>query len=80
MIGTKKIQNQKIGVSEYGAGASITQYVGKFVPEDDPQLSSRGTWHPEEKQTAIHISHFRMISERDYFWGSFVWNMSEKLI
>ena len=70
-----KNPKSKIGVSEYGAGASITQHVGKYVPEDDPQLSSRGTWHPEEKQTAIHISHLKMISERDYIWGSFVWNM-----
>ena len=70
-----KNPKSKIGLSEYGAGASITQHVGKYVPEDDPQLSSRGTWHPEEKQTAIHISHLKMISERDYIWGSFVWNM-----
>ena len=65
----------KIGLSEYGAGASIRQHVGQFVPEDDPRPSSRGPWHPEEKQTAIHISHIKMITERDYIWGSFVWNM-----
>jgi beta-galactosidase len=70
-----KNPKSKIGLSEYGAGASITQHVGKFVPEDDPRPSSRGPWHPEEKQTAIHTSHLKMISERDYIWGSFVWNM-----
>jgi beta-galactosidase len=70
-----KNPKSKIGLSEYGAGASINQHIGKFVPEDDPQPSSRGSWHPEEKQTAIHISHLKMISERDYIWGSFVWNM-----
>ena len=70
-----KNPNSKIGISEYGAGASITQHVGQFKPEDDPRPSSRGTWHPEEKQTAIHISTLKLITERDYIWGSFVWNM-----
>lgn len=70
-----KNHGSKIGISEYGAGGSITQHVGKFIPEDDPRPSSRGAWHPEEKQTAVHISHLKMISERDYIWGSFVWNM-----
>lgn len=70
-----KNPNSKIGVSEYGAGASITQHVGQFKPEEDPRQSSRGTWHPEEKQTAVHISTLKMITERDYIWGSFVWNM-----
>jgi beta-galactosidase len=65
----------KIGISEYGAGASIRQHVGQFVPEEDPRPSSRGLWHPEEKQTAIHLAHIKMITERDYIWGSFVWNM-----
>ena len=70
-----KYPNSKFGVSEYGAGASITQHVSQFVPEEDPRPSSRGPWHPEEKQTAYHISHIKMIAERDYIWGTFVWNM-----
>ena len=65
----------KIGLSEYGAGAGISQHVGQFVPEDNPRPSSRGPWHPEEKQTAIHLAHIKMITERDYIWGSFIWNM-----
>jgi beta-galactosidase len=65
----------KIGVSEYGGGANTNQHVDQFVPEDDPRPSSRGPWHPEEKQTAIHINTLKMITERDYIWGSFVWNM-----
>jgi beta-galactosidase len=67
--------NAKIGLSEYGAGGSLTQHVSQFVPEDNPRPSSRGPWHPEEKQTAIHMSHIKMIAERDFIWGSFVWNM-----
>jgi len=67
--------NSKIGISEYGAGASVNQHVGQFVPEEDPRPSSRGKWHPEEKQTAYHMSHIKLIDERDYIWGTFVWNM-----
>lgn len=70
-----KYPNAKIGISEYGAGASINQHVGQFVPEENPRASSRGNWHPEEKQTAYHIGHIKMIDERDYIWGTFVWNM-----
>ena len=70
-----KNPNAKIGLSEYGGGANTNQHVDQFVPEDDPRPSSRGPWHPEEKQTAIHISTLKMITERDYIWGSFVWNM-----
>jgi beta-galactosidase len=65
----------KIGVSEYGGGSSIRQHVGQFVPEENPRLSSRGPWQPVEKQTAIHMAQLKMITERDYIWGSFVWNM-----
>ncbi|MFN8239339.1 MAG: glycoside hydrolase family 2 TIM barrel-domain containing protein [Bacteroidales bacterium] len=65
----------KIGVSEYGGGANTKQHVDIFVAEEDPRPSSRGPWHPEEKQTAIHMSTLKMITERDYLWGSFVWNM-----
>jgi len=70
-----KQPNSKIGISEYGAGANVHQHVDQFVPEKDPRPSARGKWHPEEKQTAYHISHIKMIDERDYIWGTFVWNM-----
>ena len=71
----KQNPNTKIGLSEYGGGANTNQHVGQFVPEEDPRPTSRGPWHPEEKQTAIHQSTLKMITERDYIWGSFVWNM-----
>jgi beta-galactosidase len=70
-----KNPDAKVGISEYGAGGSITQHVGQFVPEENPRPSSRGPWHPEEKQTAFHMAHIKMIAERDFIWGSFIWNM-----
>ena len=70
-----KYPNSKICVSEYGAGASINQHVSQFIPEENPRPTSRGPWHPEEKQTANHIGHIKMIAERDFIWGSYIWNM-----
>ncbi len=58
------------GVSEYGAGASLHQH------EDDPeQPAARGQWHPEEYQNLTHEAHIEQIEDRDYIWGSYVWNM-----
>ena len=60
----------KRGISEYGAGASIYHQ-----QEALKQPIPSGTWHPENWQTYYHIVNYRIIAERDYVWGSFVWNM-----
>ena len=67
----------KLCISEYGAGAAISQHVGRYREGDgsDARASARGNWHPMEKQTASHMAHIRMIEEREYLWGTFVWNM-----
>jgi len=56
-------------VSEYGAGASIRQ---QQVP---PPLRNAPTsgWHPEQAQTAYHISNWDKLKARPYLSGSFVW-------
>ncbi|MBR5716578.1 MAG: DUF4982 domain-containing protein [Bacteroidales bacterium] len=70
-----KYPDVKICISEYGAGAAFSQHVSQFVEEQDVRASARGRWHPMEKQTASHRQHLQMITERDYIWGSYVWNM-----
>lgn len=60
----------KIAISEYGAGASIYHQQDSLV-----QTSPRSWWHPENWQTEYHIQNWKIISERPYVWGSFVWNM-----
>ena len=60
----------KIGISEYGAGASIRHQQDSLVqPRPD------GWWHPENWQTEYHIRNWEIIGDRSYVWGSFVWNM-----
>jgi beta-galactosidase len=61
-----------IGVSEYGAGASIHQH------EDWSDLQKpepRSPWHPEEYQGYFHEQAYRAIAADPQVWGSFVWNM-----
>ncbi len=60
----------RIGVSEYGAGASI------YHQQDTlKQPAPGGYWHPENWQTYYHIENWKIIRERPFVWGSFVWNM-----
>lgn len=60
----------RIGISEYGAGASIYHQQDSLkrpVPS--------GTWHPENWQTFYHMENWKIIHERPFVWGTFVWNM-----
>ena len=59
-----------IGISEYGAGASIYHQTDTLV-----RPRPAGTWHPENWQTFYHIENWKIIHERPFVWGSFVWNM-----
>ncbi len=60
----------RIGISEYGAGASIHHQQDTLV-----QTSPNSWWHPENWQTEYHIRNWEILSSRPYVWGSFVWNM-----
>lgn len=61
-----------LGISEYGAGSNIAQH------EENAQLSigqSRGQWHPEEFQSNWHEAALKDISEREFIWCNFIWNL-----
>lgn len=60
----------RIGISEYGAGASIYHHQDTLV-----QTNPGSWWHPENWQTYYHRENWKMIAERPYIWGTFVWNM-----
>lgn len=60
----------RIGISEYGAGASIYHQ-----QEETKAGDASGWWHPENWQTAYHIGNWQAIAERPFIWGSFIWNM-----
>lgn len=66
----KKHPQLRIGISEYGAGASI------YHQQDSlKQPAPAGWWHPENWQTYYHMENWKIIADRPFVWGTFVWNM-----
>ena len=63
---------RSIGVSEYGAGAAISQH------EQNPPvriIQARGPWHPEEGESKLLEETWLQIKARPWIWGTFIWNM-----
>jgi beta-galactosidase len=63
-----------IAVSEYGAGAALTQH------SDDATgglINPHGRPHPEEYQNLYHEESWKALKERPYLWGVFIWNMAD---
>ncbi len=61
-----------IGVSEYGAGAALSQH------SDNPNgglVNPHGRPHPEEYQNLYHEASWKQLAARPYLWGVFIWNM-----
>jgi beta-galactosidase len=61
-----------IAVSEYGAGAALTQHT------DDPTggpINPHGRPHPEEFQNWYHEASWNALRDRGYLWAAFIWNM-----
>jgi beta-galactosidase len=60
----------KVGISEYGAGGTISQQ--KENPETpDPFV---GKFYPEQYQRIYHEEVWKRIKDRDDLWCKFVWN------
>lgn len=66
----KTYPNEKIAISEYGAGASIYQQQDTLI-----QSVPNSMWHPENYQTYYHIQNWKMFKDRPFVWGTFIWNM-----
>jgi len=68
----KRDANDKpVGISEYGAGASIKQHQQNM--KRGPRTS--GPWHPEEWQAIVHEENYAAMEARPYLWGTHVWVM-----
>lgn len=66
----KKYPEKPVGISEYGAGASILHQ-----QEELKKPVANSYWHPENWQAFFHEEHWKAIDQRPYLWGTFVWNM-----
>jgi beta-galactosidase len=66
-----KYPGRPIGISEYGAGASIYQH------SEDPvrEPAQAGHYHPEEYQNLFHETYWQEMRARPFLWCKFVWNM-----
>ncbi|MDB6124635.1 MAG: putative glycosyl hydrolase [Pedosphaera sp.] len=63
--------NRRVGITEYGAGASIYQH-----SENPIQPGNTATaFHPEEWQNLVHESHWQSMNARPFLWCKFLWNM-----
>ena len=67
--------NAALAISEYGAGASPKMHVSRYDETAFTVMDSMGKNHPMERQTAIHRAQWPALAERDWVWGSYVWNM-----
>ena len=68
----KKDANGKpVGISEYGAGASIKQHEQNIKKGPVPG----GKWHPEEWQAIVHEENYAAMEARPYLWGTYAWVM-----
>ncbi|WP_163325411.1 beta-glucuronidase LacZ4 [Draconibacterium mangrovi] len=66
----KNFPGRCIGISEYGAGASISQHENELKK---PVATSK--WHPEAWQAYYHEENWKAIDSRPYLWGTYIWNM-----
>lgn len=58
----------KIGMSEYGAGASIYHH-----QEVSNRPNPAGPFHPEEYQCDYHEAYYQAMLERPFIWSTAVW-------
>lgn len=65
-----EMPNTPIGISEYGAGASIVHQ-----KEELKKTNPNSYWHPENWQTHFHEAHWKEIDKRPFLWGTFIWNL-----
>ena len=61
------------GISEYGAGAAVTQH----EPAPVKQPKANGGTHPEEYQAQVHERAWAAMAERPWLWGTFLWNLHD---
>lgn len=59
-----------IAVSEYGAGAALSQHA-----DSPPPPVPAGPDHPEEYQALLHEATWKQMATRPFLWGKFIWNM-----
>ncbi len=68
----QKHATEPFGVSEYGAGAAITQH-GLNPAAKDTGGDQTNTQHTEEYQAYYHEGTWAAMKTRPFLWGKFIW-------
>src|SRR5262249_18407676 len=66
--------NDAVGLTEYGAGASIAQHTANPAAADTG-ANHTTLAHTEEYQAYFHEGFWSALSTRQFIWGKFVWNL-----
>ena len=61
---------KSIGISEYGAGASVIQHETHPV-----QPTPKSNWHPEEWQALVHEGAWQAMQDKPWIWCKLAWVM-----
>ena len=59
---------ERLGMSEFGAGASVIQHA-----ENPARPDTKGPFHPEEYQSYYHEVYWSAFKARPYLWAKFIW-------
>ena len=62
-----------IGLTEYGAGASVTQHAANPAAQDTGDNHTPAE-HSEEYQAYYHEGYWSALATRPFIWGKFIWN------
>ncbi|HEY0710477.1 MAG TPA: glycoside hydrolase family 2 TIM barrel-domain containing protein [Polyangia bacterium] len=66
--------NDPVAVTEYGAGANVTQHTADPASHDTGK-NHTPLEHTEEYQAYYHEKYWAMMSARPFLWGKFIWNL-----
>ncbi|HEY3383609.1 MAG TPA: glycoside hydrolase family 2 TIM barrel-domain containing protein [Vicinamibacterales bacterium] len=72
-----KYPRQPIGVSEYGAGAALSDHTDNPLggPVGSFNMGVPRVYQPEEYAAYVHEQNYGVLASRKYVWGTYLWNM-----
>ena len=69
--------NQPVGISEYGAGAALSDHTDNPLGGPPTPFGAAGTrvYQPEEYAAYVHERNYEVFASRPFVWGTYVWAM-----
>jgi beta-galactosidase len=72
-----KHPNQPVGISEYGAGAALSDHTDNPLGGPPTPFGAAGkrAYQPEEYAAFVHERSYAVLASRPFVWGTYVWAM-----